>query len=186
MEDETVEEEWRPIPSAPGYEASSLGRVRCWRPRNGRAKPPERPRLVKPTPGKDGYLGLSVSIDGVVSRRPVHTLVLEAFKGPRPAGMQGRHVIENNLANNTPDNLEWGTPQQNQADRRKHGTAPVGVANGCAKINDKLAAEIYLSEGRHADIASRFGIDRTVVGKIKLGRAWAHATRHLREIRGAA
>ena len=51
----------------------------------------------------------------------IHELVCEAFHGPRPYGMQCRHLDGNKL-NNCADNLCWGTPQENTEDKRRHGT----------------------------------------------------------------
>ena len=51
-----------------------------------------------------------------VSCHYVHRLVLEAFVGPCPEGMECRH-LEGDTANNALSNLAWGTPQENAADK---------------------------------------------------------------------
>ena len=53
--------------------------------------------------------------------RYVHQLVMEAFVGPRPAGMDTRH-LDGNPENNALANLSYGTPSENARDRRRHGT----------------------------------------------------------------
>lgn len=53
--------------------------------------------------------------------RYVHHLVLEAFVGPRPHGMQCRHINGNSLDNRL-KNLAWGTPSEDNYDRVRHGT----------------------------------------------------------------
>lgn len=66
-------------------------------------------RVRKQTPDSQGYL--SVRLDGV--NRKVHQLVLEAFVGPRPAGMETLHS-DDDVSNNRLDNLVYGTPSENQ------------------------------------------------------------------------
>jgi hypothetical protein len=92
---------WAPIPSAPGYEASSLGQVR--RSGNDRALAPR----VHPR----GYRIVDVSVDGKGTSKTVHRLVAEAFHGPA----LGRQVNHKNAdkADNRPANLEWVSAQQN-------------------------------------------------------------------------
>ncbi len=50
----------------------------------------------------------------------VHRLVLAAFVGPCPEGMEARHM-DGYPSNNALANLVWGTPADNRADNRKHG-----------------------------------------------------------------
>ncbi len=43
----------------------------------------------------------------------IHQLVCEAFNGPRPPGHSVVMHIDENAANNRPDNLAWGTQKEN-------------------------------------------------------------------------
>lgn len=96
-------EEWRPIRSAPGYQASSLGRIR--RTRSG--------RVQTGSISGNGYL--------YTAGRTIHSLVCEAFHGRRPEGAEVRHLDGNRL-NNAAENLRWGTPSENRHDSVRHGT----------------------------------------------------------------
>src|SRR5262249_28995701 len=49
-----------------------------------------------------------------------HRLKLEAFRGPCPSEMECRHLDSNPL-NNKLENLVWGMPAENLADRRAMG-----------------------------------------------------------------
>jgi len=112
-------EEWRPIDGHPGYEVSSLGRVRSYRRRhNGLAG---EPRLLKQSLTDKGYLRVGLRrADGTGSRTIyVHKLVLTAFVGPAPEGMECRH-LDGISQNNRLDNLAWGTDAENGADRVRH------------------------------------------------------------------
>ena len=97
-----VAETWRPIPRAPGYEASTRGRIR----RAGR-------RPLKPRPCKDGYLAVDVAADGRPARTiQVHTLVAVAFHGPCPPGYEVDHV-RGRRSDNRPHRLEYVTHREN-------------------------------------------------------------------------
>jgi hypothetical protein len=62
------------------------------------------------------------SDDGKMVWFLVHRLVLSAFVGLCPPGMEGCHE-DNNGLNNWLWNLRWDTPTGNQRDRIKHGTS---------------------------------------------------------------
>lgn len=61
--------------------------------------------------------------------RLVHRLVLTAFRGQCPEGMQTCHFPDRNPANNKLENLRWGTPKDNYQDAVYHGTK--GKGSGC-------------------------------------------------------
>lgn len=103
-------EEWRPIPSAPGYEASDQGRIRSLR----RAHP----RVLKPSPATKGYMRVGIDQRRVAT---IHRLVCEAFYGPRPVGLVTRH-LDGDPANNVLSNLRYGTQSENELDKVRHGT----------------------------------------------------------------
>ena len=52
----------------------------------------------------------------------VQWLVLEAFVGPCPDGMECRHFPDRDPTNNRLDNVRWGTAQENSDDKKVHGT----------------------------------------------------------------
>jgi hypothetical protein len=85
--------------------------------------------LLTQTPDRDGYLTVHLRDGGRERRAPVHVLVLEAFRGPRPDGMEGCHGPQGQLVNDL-DHLRWDTPEGNVRDRlresrmeRENGTA---------------------------------------------------------------
>ena len=51
---------------------------------------------------------------------PVHIMVLEAWRGPRPEGLISRHRNDVRTDNRT-DNLVWGTASENMLDRGLNG-----------------------------------------------------------------
>lgn len=120
--EELASEEWRVVPSFPDYEASNLGRVRSLK--YGRVK------VLKPCIDKLGYAVYHPCMNNKVHNRAAHLMVLDAFVGPRPAGMEGRHFPDRDPGNNRIENLSYGTPRQNCADRDFHGTTARGDRHG--------------------------------------------------------
>jgi hypothetical protein len=69
-----------------------------------------------------GYLYVRVvDKDGEQSFPLIHRLVLEAFVGPCPVGMQACHA-DGDRQNNRPGNLRWDTCKANMADKKTHET----------------------------------------------------------------
>lgn len=106
----------------------------------------------------------------------VHTLVLRAFKGDCPLGNEGCHN-DGNPANNSLENLRWGTRDSNQADRLTHGTSNRGKRNGQAILDETGAREVkrrLAAKETQTSIAKAMGISRSAVSAIAVGRTWSH------------
>lgn len=118
-----VVEEWRPVPGFPNYEVSSEGRVRSldcqvWGgPRAGFYI--KSGRILRPGVGSHGYPTIMLGRKG--GTRTVHSLVAEAFIGPRPEGQEVRHK-DGNRGNPKLENLHYGTRGDNVRDAIAHGT----------------------------------------------------------------
>ena len=97
----------------PGYRIGDDGTVWSRRAADGEW------RQLKPTPQYRGHMAIWL---GRKDQRFVHRLVLEAFVGPCPDGMECRH-LDGNPGNNRLDNLAWGTRAENQQDAIRHGAA---------------------------------------------------------------
>lgn len=107
-----IEYERRDVPGFGGYSVSTDGLIFN---QSGRTL-----RFDKDTrPGK-GHLRVDLWRDGKRCRRGVHVLVLAAFVGPRPDGLEVRH-IDGNPENNRLSNLEYGTSSENSLDQVRHG-----------------------------------------------------------------
>ena len=104
---DTHTEAWRPVVGWEDvYSISSEGRIRKG---NGAAR--------KAKPGKDGYPVVELNRGRKDrSNRTIHSLVLEAFVGPRPWGLQSRHR-NNNRGDSRLSNLQWGSAAENAQDR---------------------------------------------------------------------
>lgn len=172
-----------PIVGAKGYEVSDFGRVRSL-PRVvasvSKLGNPYMRRVpggvMVPAPGSHGYLGLKLTMDsGISITRLVHHLVALSFIGPRPDGNHARH-LDGDKANCTLENIEYGTPVANAADKVAHGTVVLGEKHHKAKLTARNVREIRLLVGviSFRKIGERFGVGPTAVQKIVEGRNWRH------------
>lgn len=122
---------WRPIRNWSGfYEVSNLGRVRSLDRivPNGRGGGKFVPgRIMKPYRDRPKYSHMIIQLSrGGRSKTGaefplVHKLVLEAFVGPRPPGMEACHNNGDGCDNRL-SNLRWDTHRANMADQFEHGT----------------------------------------------------------------
>ena len=74
------------------------------------------------------YLGVGLSLRGVVRKAYVHETVLRAFVGPRPVTESRGEIrhLDGQKTNNCLSNLAYGTIQENVADRMKHKQMKAG------------------------------------------------------------
>lgn len=133
-------EVWRPIPMTGClYAASSLGRIRG---------PRGRVLIAHPNPATR-YLTVAARRE---SNRPftccVHTLVADAFLGPRPDGLDVNHK-NGQRHDNRPENLEYATRSENISHSyRVLNRAPVlppvvrGERHANAKLTDAQVQEV--------------------------------------------
>lgn len=172
-----VRERWLPVVGWERYyEVSNHGRVRSLI-ANGSFR--SKPRILRGSITKKGYVSVSLTRDGKEYGRFVHVLVMEAFRGPKPLGHEVCHW-DNNPANNRLSNLRYGTSLDNYEDRERHGTRIRGEKGPGAKITEAQAREIIAALQRgesQAAIAARYGIGQTSVSNIKHGKTWTLLTR---------
>ena len=111
------------ISGFPGYRVDAEGAVLSeWEgKKGGQSHRTGNWRRLNPGVDKLGYHRVVLYRDGKPFTRYVHRLVLEAFVGPCSDGKQCRH-LDSDPRNNRLDNLCWGTPAENQADRFTAGT----------------------------------------------------------------
>lgn len=123
---------------------------------------------------KSPYLNVTLSIKGKNVRRNIHKLVLLAYKGPRPNGLEARH-LDGDVNNNKPNNLCWGTRAENVNDKKIHGTIPKGERNGRAILTIGQVNEIKELKGKVPAIvlAKKFNVAATTISAIHVGRSWA-------------
>lgn len=158
-----------PLPDRPGYHVSPGGSVwSCRRFGDGTLRRPRREvwLRLKPCRRRDGYLVVSINAIPVA----IHRLVLEAFVGLCPPGMECRH-LDGCSTNNRPGNLVWGTHAENEEDKCRHG-----------RMAKKLTpADVRAIRASHArggvrliDTANQFGLTKSMVSQIVRRKVWKH------------
>ncbi len=109
-------EEWRPVPTMPHIEASTLGRLRYIGPPRRRMQPGH---IIPQQTNSLNYQYANVPLvsDGPARSRTlaVHRLVALAFHGLPPLSNQRIVVghLDDNPSNNRPANLKWITQREN-------------------------------------------------------------------------
>ena len=141
LQSQTVE--YRDISGFPGYRVGNDGSV--WSCRNRWRLPSEIGEWRKLLSSKDkkGYI-LVALMDGNSKRhtKRIARLVLEAFVGACPAGMECCHDPDRTKSNCCLDNLRWDTRKNNHADKIKHGTSQRGERASRVKLTREQVFEI--------------------------------------------
>lgn len=179
-----MKEIWKDIPGYEGlYQASTLGRIRSldryvkhWRGGNLLRKG----IILKP--GKAcGYPMVILCKEGSIKYITVHVLVLKTFIGPCPKGKIARHFPDRTKTNCRLDNLQWGTPMENQDDRSIHGTDVYlcGEAVSTSKLTEKQVDEIkdellFYEKGDITKLAKEYNVSLAAISLIRHKKTWKH------------
>lgn len=146
-------EQWKPIPGWEGYyEVSDRGRVLSvsrevwqigrwgkgfWR--------TTKPRILRPGIMR-GYERVSLQRNKHVEQVAVHRLVLLAFAGPCPEGMEACHANDERRDNRL-GNLRWDTKRANCADRTRNGGSPNANKTHCPQGHPYSPENTYRNGG---------------------------------------
>lgn len=161
---------WKEIKGSYGpYEVSSEGRLR----RKG--------RVLKPGTVGGGYKMASM-YEGPTKQPTVyglmHRLVVEAFLGPIPEGLQVNH--KNGVrSDNRLENLEIMTAAENNlhAFRVLGRKSQKGEDHPMAKLTEEIVSEIrwlFAMGARQFHLAKEYALDATVIRDIVHRRRWRH------------
>lgn len=165
-------EEWRDVPGFEGkYQVSNAGRVRSVERIIQAPTGPQRwpGKLLKPFVDSTGYLYVNLAKGGAgggAKKSLLHRLVLIAFKGDPPEGMEACHN-DGDRTNAMLGNLRWDTRPNNAGDRRRHGTH-----RASAKLTMQQVAEIRLSVGPSHKVAEKYGVASSTIRAIRIGQNW--------------
>lgn len=165
-------EEWKVVPSAPNYEASTHGQIRRLTAALGTVVG----KIIKPRDFR-GYDRYCLYVNRKKRMFSGHRLCAEAFFGEIPEGMQINHL--NGVKNdNRIVNLEICTPSENTRHGfRVLGRKPVinrnpGEANGRAKLRDSDMPLLYSMREQgmsQQKIADHFRVSQAVISRVLLG-----------------
>jgi len=176
-----MKELWKPVIGFEDcYEVSSSGVVKTTSRRPGQQH--EIGYVMKQGKKKDGYITVNLSRNNKHKRLTVHRIVMAAFVGPCPEGMEVNHK-DGNKANNCLENLEYMTRQQNvhHAYDVLHRKSPFdnrGEKHGLSKFTETQVIEIRrlyaTGEHTHRSLAKMFGCDHRAIGMIVNRQRWSH------------
>lgn len=160
--------EYRPINGHSSYRVGSDGTV--WSQKSMKWK------ILKPAPISRECPHLAVKLYPGRKSRLAHRLVLEAFVGPCPSGMECCHW-DGDHQNNKLSNLRWDTRQGNRLDMTRHGTLPIGERSSKAKLTEiqvRQIRQLLVSGLSMRRIGNQFGVSDVAVSAIKHGKSWSH------------
>lgn len=163
-------EEWRDC--LPGYQASSMGRVR-------RSEPGRRTfagRILKAQRMPIGYLSVRPVVDGKNKVFCVHALVAHAFHGARPDRYSVNHK-DGDKTNNTPGNLEYVTHAGNMRHAAEAGMMVHGINHPAAKLTDDAVRALRADRGAglsFSRLARKYGISIATAFNAANGTNWKH------------
>jgi hypothetical protein len=132
-----MEYTWKDIKDHPRFEVSSCGAVR--RKIDG--------KLIPISLNNSGYAKVSMDKDNCFC----HTLVLEAFIGPRPEGFQADH-IDNNRINNSVENLRWVSKSINNR-----------TSGRIVRVNLAEIRKLLLEGLTQREIANKLGCSKGII-----------------------
>jgi hypothetical protein len=159
----TRDADMREIARYPGYNFTSDGRIISYKKLT--------PRYLTPTLHHTGYLVVSVASDEHKHvSRPVHSLIAEAFFGPRPDELQIRHFDGDKL-NNRVSNLMYGTPKENGEDSARLDVCK-GDKNGHATLTAEQVQEVRRSNKSGVALAAEYGVQPAAIYRIRKGVSW--------------
>lgn len=176
--------EYRPVPNFPAYRVGSDGSVwSLWEFYHEKGILGGCHRIgtswkkLKPRFSSHGYLFVTLCHEGKHRTVDVSTIVLEAFVGPRPEGMEACHTNDRTPTNCRADNLRWDTHHANILDKKRHGTHNDGEKNPAAKLTAQIVIEIrtrVAAGEKQRHVAASLGLDYRHINDIVRRRSWKH------------
>jgi len=124
----------------------------------------------------DGYPIIRLNGENV----RVHTIACELQNGPKPfEAAVVRHLCGNGMNGCfNPKHVVWGTIAENNRDRVIHETIPRGEDCHFSKLSEKQVLDIYNSKISAPKEATKYGINKTAVYRIRSGKSWSWLTGH--------
>jgi hypothetical protein len=166
---------YKEVDGFPGYKVGTDGSVWSCRMKDGSFKNSWH-RLRTSKRRKQRYLTVCFRTGPKNHGRYVHRLVLAAFVGPCPEGMESCHK-NGNPEDNRVENLRWDTHQSNIDDKLKHGTQLQGSQIYCAKLEERdivFIRRLYEHGIPQDVIGDVYGVDQSHVSEIVLRKIWKH------------
>ncbi len=170
-----LKERWKDVVGYEGlYQVSDVGRVKriAFGPGTFVGK------ILQYCFNKDGYPLVNLHKNSIQKQWQVHRLVLQAFIGSCPIGMECCHN-DGDKHNIQLENLRWDTHSNNISDAVRHETLVDnrGSQNGQSKLTEKDVVKIKKLGKQNVSfklIAEIFNISLTTIYDIIKRRTWRH------------
>ena len=125
-----------------------------------------------------GHRTVTLCHDGRRKNHLVHRMVLEAFIGPCPEGMEACHFPDRDPMNCAINNLRWDTKKGNARDRKLHGTECRGESKSNVKLTDEKVREIRVryavGDISQEKLGTKYGVHQTAIGFIVRRVEWRY------------
>jgi hypothetical protein len=167
-------ENWMPVPGWEGiYSVSDHGRIkriRAW-------KTSPSGNILKMGWSSTGYRMVEMCDRKRKWKTAVHRIVGLAFI-PNPEGKPQINHKDGTRTNNHVSNLEWVTVSENHLHKTRVLGHDIGSKRSSSKLTENDIPAIF--EARKtgktmALIGAQFGVNKSIICDILLGRAWLHA-----------
>lgn len=110
---------------------------------------------------------------GKERRTHLHRLVAESFIGDSPFPKACVRHLDGNSKNNCIENLAWGTYQENENDKLRHGTHGKRISNGKLTVEAMGNIRDMIGDGMTMDaVAKIIGVSRPTISRFLNGRTW--------------
>lgn len=164
--------QFKPIAGHEGYRVGDDGSV--WT-RRGRGPKPTQNGEWKPMKlckNHGGYLMVTLRPK---KKKLVHRLVLEAFVGPCPDGMEGSHYPDPTKDNCRLDNLRWETRKENCSHKIEHGSQAFAEDHHASKLNWELVDLIRTKSKAgvsYSILSQEIGISKATISQVVTEKTW--------------
>lgn len=157
-----LEEKWSEVMGYDGkYLISNNGLLKSF-------KYTEKGRLLAKNINRLGYSVYTLSNNSKTKTHTIHRLVAIAFI-PNPDNKDFVNHKDGNKLNNNVDNLEWCTHSENMIHAITTGlkTPISGICHYNSRFNKSEILDIRNSQLSESKLATRYGVNRATIGKIK-------------------
>lgn len=176
-------ETWKPVVGFGNhYEASNIGNIRSKdrvvirkNPKTGKLSEFfYKSKILQPcSSNKYGHQVVHLGFDSKKKNVFVHTMVLLAFVGECPNGMECCH-INGDAKDNRLENLRWDTHYSNNQDRKLHGMYAVGQNHPMSTLTEKDILAIRSSGKSNKELRKIYHISNSQMHRILTRQSWKH------------
>lgn len=130
-------------------------------------------RIIKTQRQNGGYLIVHLNKNGIRYARTVHSLVAEAFLGPRPKNFDVCH-LNGKRRDNRLSNLKYDTRSNNFQDARAHGTYFKRITAN--KLSPTQVRQIRKARGLITAkvLGAHYGVHMKTISRIWCREFWKH------------